>query len=138
MRSIFSDYLLRWFQSICFALIVALGYLLAGADDSAPAAPTGKSKEPAFPMYLGSFKDPLTGHLVTRVTGDRNAPIPNTENKWEGRTRSVYNLKQVWSADEKLLFLGIGGPLVLDGETYEVLHAWGPPESARGIQSRRT
>jgi hypothetical protein len=66
---------------------------------------------------------------VTRISGDKGQPIPNTSAKWEGRTRSDYNLKQVWSADEKLLFIGVGGPLVLDGEKYEVLHRWGPPES---------
>ena len=120
---------LRRVQLICSALIVACCGLPAVGEDSAPQAPAGKAKEPAFPKYLGAFNDPLTGHLVTRVTGDKNEPIPNTNIKWEGRTRSIYSLKQVWSADEKLLFLGIGGPILLDGETYEVLHAWGPPES---------
>lgn len=114
---------------IFLALIVAFGCVPVAADDLAPEAPTGKAKQPTFPEYLGSFHDPLTGHLITRVTGDKNTPIPNTKIRWEGRTRSVYQLKQVWSADEKLLFLEIGGPLVLDGETYEVLHNWGPPES---------
>jgi hypothetical protein len=90
-------------------------------------APRGTGPEPNFPAYLGSFTDQLSGAIVTRITGDRGQPIPRTEKKWAGRTRSAYNLKQVWSADEKLLFLGIGGPLVLDGETYQVFHSWGPP-----------
>lgn len=114
---------------ICFALLIALRGLSVASADSAPKAPTGNVREPSFPKYLGAFNDPQTGHLVTRVTGNKSDPIPNTKGKWAGRTRSIYSLKQVWSADEKLLFLGIGGPLLLDGETYEVLHAWGPPES---------
>ena len=97
------------------------------ADDSAPRAPIGDAKEPAFPDYMGTFKDSLSGYTVTRITGNKGAPITNTEATWQGRTRSIYSLKQVWSADEKLLYLGIGGPLVLDGGSYTVLHAWGPP-----------
>ena len=95
--------------------------------ETAPVAPRGTGAEPNCPAYLGSFTDPHSGAIVTRITGDPSQLIPKTEKKWAGRTRSAYNLKQVWSADEKLLFLGIGGPLVLDGETYQVFHSWGPP-----------
>ncbi len=80
-----------------------------------------------FPAYLGSFNDPVYRTRVTRITGDKNTPVPNVGGVWAGRNRSIYSLKQVWSADEKLLYLHFGGPLILDGETYEVLHRWGPP-----------
>ena len=110
------------------ALLTQSGASLCAAD-TAPKAPTGDAKEPPFPEYLGTYKDPLSEHTVIRITGTKGEPIPKTKAKWEGRTRSVYSLKQVWSADEKLIYLGIGGPLVLDGESYTVLHVWGPPKS---------
>jgi len=97
------------------------------ADKPTPAAPTGDQPPPLFPNYLGTFDDPMTGHRVTRVTGDAGTAVPNTDRTWDGRTRSVYSTKQVWSSDEKLLYFEVGGPLVLDGETYRVLHDWGPP-----------
>lgn len=80
-----------------------------------------------FPEYLESFTDPVYRSRVTRVTGDKGAPVTNVGGTWGGRSRSIYNLKQVWSADEKLLYLHFGGPLILDGQTYEVLRRWGPP-----------
>lgn len=129
MKSVLVSRGMNWKLHICVGLIVTFGGIPVAADDSAPAAPTGKAAKPTFPKYLGSYNDPLTGYLMTRVTGDKDTPIPNTMVKWEGRTRSTYQTKQVWSADEKLIYLEIGGPLLLDGETYEVLHNWGPPES---------
>ena len=112
---------------ICSSISCWLLFNVSLVAETAPVAPRGAGPEPAFPAYLGSFTDSLSGARATRITGDQGQPIPNTNTKWAGRTRSVYNLKQVWSADEKLLFLGIGGPLLLDGETYQVLHPWGPP-----------
>lgn len=53
--------------------------------------------------------------------------MPVGEGVWQGRTRSIYSMKQVWSADEALMYLHFGGPLILDGETYQVLRRWGPP-----------
>ncbi len=110
---------------VCF--LVQLCASLSAAD-SAPEAPTGSSKEPPFPDYLETYSDPLSGYAVTRITGTQGELIPNTKATWEGRTRSIYSLKQVWSADEKLLYLGVGGPLILDGDSYTVLQAWGPPK----------
>lgn len=100
------------------------------ADQFSPASPTGDQPPPPFPKYLGTFSDPMTGSRITRVTGDSGTRVPNTDRTWEGRTRSVYSTKQVWSSDEKLLYLEVGGPLVLDGETYHVLHDRGPPHPA--------
>ncbi len=119
---------MRHLLNLSFALFLTFAVTALAADNSAPRAPTGDAKEPAFSDYLETFKDPLSGYAVTRITGTKGEPIPNTEAKWQGRTRSIYSLKQVWSADEKLLYLGIGGPLVLDGGSYTVLHAWGPPK----------
>ena len=118
LQCVLANLWLHKVRLICVALIAGLGCLRAGAGDSAPKAPTGRAQEPAFPEYLGSYHDPLTGHLVTRVTGDKNLRISNTMINWGGRTRSVYNLKQVWSAVEH----GINNPSISEHKPSRCRH----------------
>jgi hypothetical protein len=79
----------------------------------------------AKPGYLQSFKDPLYGTVVTRITGDPGTPIPTVGGVWGNKARHNYSKDAVWNADQSLMVLkqvdGVSGVLFLDGTTYKPL-----------------
>ncbi len=78
-----------------------------------------------LPGYLESYKDPVFGSRITRITGEPGSPIPNVEGNWAKIARHRYSKVPAWNSDQSLLLLGRhqGTPewLFLDGTTYQPL-----------------
>jgi hypothetical protein len=77
----------------------------------------------AKPGYLQSYKDPVFGGKVTRITGDPGAAMA-TGGTWGSISRAGYETRPVWNADQSLILLenvngGNGGALFIDGNTYQ-------------------
>lgn len=103
-------------MGLSFTASAATAPLLTDANEHWPPASLDAT------AYLGSYQDSIFHTTVTRASGTPGTAIPLvTGQTWSTRTRHTYMSQQVWSADERLLFINFGGPLLLDGETYHVI-----------------
>jgi hypothetical protein len=80
------------------------------------------------PAYLASYRDPIFGTEVTRITGDPGSPLADSAMKtWGSIARHAYSKIAAWNADESLLVIAnekspSGNEAVfLDGQTYRSL-----------------
>jgi len=77
------------------------------------------------PGYLESYRDPVFGTRVTRITGDPGTLIPNIDARWDAVARHLYPKTAAWNCDQSLLHLarhhGFPSALFLDGANYRPL-----------------
>jgi len=83
----------------------------------------------AKPGYLAPVTEPDFGTRLVRITGDPGTPITlaggGTAGTWGNLAGDAYAKEPVWNADQSLMVLRVmdspGGPLFLDGNTYQPL-----------------
>jgi hypothetical protein len=85
-----------------------------------------------MPGYLESVIDPAFSTKLTRVTGDPDTDIPNTDLTWRDPGGPGYSKRAAWNADQSLLEMtstSAAGTLLLDGNDYHVVGYPGGNES---------